>query len=103
MRLKFKSSIIAAVSALSLAAAARRNSKPRDDQENSSEPRTHELALDVLDLNEASKEELMELDGLEASVAERIIRMRPYHDQKDASEKLGRAFPLQPAAAAKAA
>lgn len=40
----------------------------------------------------------MELDGLEASVAERIIRMRPYHDHKDASEKLGAFFRLQPTA-----
>ena len=102
MRLKFKSSIIAAISALSLAAAANRKSKSRDEQE-STEPRVHKLALDILDLNEASKEELMELDGLEASVAERIIRMRPYRDHKDASEKLGAFFRLQPAAAAKAA
>ncbi len=102
MRLKFKSSIIAAISALSLAAAASRKSKPRE-QENSSEPRVHKLALDILDLNEASKEELMELDGLEASVAERIIRMRPFHDHKDASPKLGAFFRLEPTAAKAAA
>ena len=48
--------------------------------------------MDLLDLNEASKEELMELDGLEASVAEKIIRMRPYRDHTEAASKLGAAY-----------
>lgn len=95
MRLKVKSSIIAAVSALSLAAAARRKSKPQEGQERT-EPGACRFPLDLLDLNEASKEELMELDGLEASVAERIIRMRPYRDHTEASQKLGALYRLQP-------
>lgn len=95
MRLKVKSSIIAAVSALSLAAAARKKSKSQAGQANT-EPRVSKLAMDLLDLNEASKEELMELDGLEASVAEKIIRMRPYRDHTEASQKLGALYRLQP-------
>ena len=60
MRLKVKSSILAAVSALSLAAAARRKSKSQEGQERT-EPRTSKLAMDLLDLNEASKEEIVKL------------------------------------------
>ncbi len=95
MRLKVKSSIFAAISALSLAAAARKKSKPQDGQEHT-EPRVSKLAMDILDLNEASKEELMELDGLDASVAEKIIRMRPYRDHREAAQKLGAFYRLQP-------
>jgi len=102
MRLKVKSSIFAAVSALSLAAAARRKPKPQEGQERT-EPRTSKLDMDLLDLNEASKEELMELDGLEASVAEKVIRLRPYRDHREAAQKLGAFYRVQPSTMKQAA
>jgi len=102
MRLKVKSSIFAAISALSLAAAARRKSKPQGLQEHTG-PSASKVVMDLLDLNEASKEELMELDGLEASVAEKIIRMRPYRDHREAAQKLGAFYRLQPSTMKQAA
>ena len=102
MRLKVKSSIIAAVSALSLAAAARKKPKPQEKQEHT-DPRARRLGMELVDLNEASKEELMVLDGLEANVAEKIIRMRPYRDHTEAAQKLGSFYRLQPSTLKQAA
>jgi DNA uptake protein ComE-like DNA-binding protein len=83
-----KSSYIAAVSAISLAAAALRKPKRRNHLL-ASEPPVENFGVNLVDLNEASKEEFIELDGFEPQVAERIIKMRPYRDHADAARKLG--------------
>lgn len=47
---------------------------------------THHTAMKV-DLNTASKDDLMKLKGIDAATAERIIAMRPFQSKHDLVEK----------------